>query len=271
MTECDAFNLIDEFIKQQYSPIHKHECGKDSLALTITTQSNCSNYFFKSSKSPETGLFTGSSRNTSNRTSGSESVYEHDFKKGDSPNDSLKVYNEELTTIITENSTPLDQIYVNLNMSKTYNETNIYMTPPDSATKFTREEITETMTLTQTAIVPENEIAEQVMTQQKPKRPYSYYVATNFHPLDLTPPTIDETSVVNQTIPEKSETPIKRRPRKNLKQNKLETAKKRLSTSLGDMQVLNNEIYKAVNGTLGVEKNKSSSQHHLESQVKLLK
>ncbi len=123
MTECDAFNLIDEFIRQSYTcPTQQSD---SSLALTITTShTSCSNFFSKSSsKSPETGVFN-TDNSSSNRTSGSSSTYESalddEFKRAED----LKVYNDENEDNINTQKR-MEEIFINLNMSKTIvNEAN---------------------------------------------------------------------------------------------------------------------------------------------------
>ncbi len=96
---------------------------------------------------------------------------------------------------------------------------------------------------------------------QKPKRPYSYYVATNFHPLDLTQlvnEIMPETPTVTSTTVTTTKTQVTKRVRKNRQISKLEMTNKRLSTSLGDFQIINNEKKKSQS------KSKSSSQHGLD-------
>jgi len=99
---------------------------------------------------------------------------------------------------------------------------------------------------------------------QKPKRPYSYYVATNFHPLDLTQlvndvtPKTPRTSTISTDTATK--TPVTKRVRKNKQITKLEMTNKRLSTSLGDFQIITQEI----SNKNGNPKSRSSSQHGLD-------
>lgn len=88
-------------------------------------------------------------------------------------------------------------------------------------------------------------------------------MATNFHPLDLTN-LIDEATVLNENAsiletPKNTEITVRKRPKKK-QINKLDTANKRLSTSLGDLQTMNVEMQ---NKDRTRNKNKSSSQHHL--------
>lgn len=111
---------------------------------------------------------------------------------------------------------------------------------------------------------------------QKPKRPYSYYAATNFHPLDLT--LFNESSaggddkttsnLNNTSINEDSVGVVVKKRTKRTKQrgeqplSKLEMSNRRLSTSLGDLV----KIDTAANKLEAKDKSKSSSQNHLERQ-----
>ena len=252
MTECDAFNLIDEFIK--YSLNEQPSAGSivDS-ALTITTTS-CLHYGSSSSTSSNKprDAFNAAPSDSSGRSSGCNAdVF-------GTPVLSPQTLDEAATLM----QTPLEQIFVNLNMSKALNETNLYLTPPPSSQSYRPMEIKPPE--------PEEEAAEQF--NQKPKRPYSYYVATNFHPLDLTRMTEENEQQLQQqrlndvstpTMPRKTTADIvvTKRTRKS-KVTKLEMANKRLSTSLGDIQNLNNEIKLKTSSRIA-DKDKSSSQRHL--------
>jgi hypothetical protein len=120
MSECDAFNLIDEFIKQSYScPTHQSD---STLALTITTShTSCSNLFSKSSsKSPETGVYNTDNSSSSNRTSGSSSTYESALEDEFKKVENLTVFNdEEEEENANSKQTRMEEIFVHLNMSKT--------------------------------------------------------------------------------------------------------------------------------------------------------
>jgi len=125
--------------------------------------------------------------------------------------------------------TNLNEIFINLNFVQT-NVAADYPTPPVSADD--------------TGLKSKEEHGEEIMFY-KPKRPYSYYIATNFHPLDL--------SLVNEKINElenMNEMPVANANNNNQSDAKLTPKKvkrrsknketcnnksKRLSASLGDI------------------------------------
>lgn len=284
MTECDAFNLIDEFIKQSYCL--SNDNIKDSTKITnsslaLVLRSSCSGMFSKSSKSEnETGVFNTCSNN-SNRTSGSDDSYEsamcnNEFKSVDASPGSLKVYNDELINEIDRknNITPLDQIFVNLNISKNFYEMDNLLTPPGSEKYFGEQkniEIEKTIENNglnegQEIDPPPSEVFNDYFPQ-KPKRPYSYYAATNIYPLDLTT-LIDTQAIIkensNESLLKEEPKIVKKRTRKNIHVNKPEIANKRLSTSLGDLQInVNIKSTKSRDNSKN-RKNKSSSQNQLD-------
>ena len=114
--------------------------------------------------------------------------------------------------------------------------------------------------------------AEEIYTDfypRKPNRPYSYYAATNFHPLDLSKLANNLSLTEEMTATEAEqvkEIPVLKWSNKKTHVSQLEMSSKRLSTSLGDLQILSCQSVKNVmeqsNG-----KNKSNSQSHLANQV----
>ncbi len=186
MAECDAFNLIDEYIKQS----HCHSDTKGSTpALTTSDYSFSSKSCSKSSPDQSDAYNTIHSTNSkasSDRTS--KSSYE-------SANELLNV-NDTAKDVTTSE---LDQIFVSLKMSKALSyENSVFLTPPRSE-KFEQTiqdehnflDVSHNLTSGKApGIKPPPPAAVSDMFAelypQKPKRPYSYYAATNFHPLDLT-------------------------------------------------------------------------------------
>lgn len=145
MTECDAFNLIDEYIKQSccpdtrtgstpaltssdysFSTSGRHEtCSKSSPNQTSTYNT------FSSSSS-------GSNKSSTNSDRTSESSYESALELAQkSGSNKLVVYNEDavrtVQTTCQQVTSELEQIYVSLNMSKALSyEHNVFLTPPRS-------------------------------------------------------------------------------------------------------------------------------------------
>lgn len=142
MTECDAFNLIDEYIKQSCCPDTR---TGSTPALTS------SDYSFSTSgrhetcckSSPMYNTFSSSSssnKSSANSDRTSESSYESalELLAAQKPESSkLAVYNEDavrtVQTTCQQVTSELEQIYVSLNMSKALSyEHNVFLTPPRS-------------------------------------------------------------------------------------------------------------------------------------------
>lgn len=102
----------------------------------------------------------------------------------------------------SDTTQPLDQLYLNLNFSTKTDD--LYLTPPISI----------------------NDMKTEILSN-KPNRPYSYYIATNYHPLDL--------SLINEDINETETEPVSKKVTKRIRKKTSNNKSKRLSTSLGDL------------------------------------
>lgn len=155
MSECDAFKLIEEFIKRS-SDLHE-DMKQNSLEMP-----------------PNLQCITSSDYSVANSSSSS-----------------------------------FISSYLGLN--KSYKEQTMLETPP------------ETPEMLKTIQLPSN---EEIV---KPNRPYSYYVATNFHPLDLSILTPKTDCALEKTLT--SDNGVKKRTKKSKKDES-----KRLSMSLSDIK-----------------------------------
>lgn len=282
MTECDAYNLIEEFIRQSYSTNEDFQTKSNSAFNNLADDSNSEsttsshfNVYSKYLKTQNTDSFLNCDSLEINRTSessaSSKSESDDDGKPSFGP---IKTYNEKLT-VENEQMVALDQIFDNLNKSKTLHEKTFFMTPPYSEKQNVKDAILE-----KKEKYSENELndyLEMKVTKvpevydnfypQKPNRPYSYYAATNLNPLDFSRCVNDVAVTEKVDIKEvanlKEKNVQKRENKSNL--TKIDIPNKRLSTSLGDLQILNSKCIKHVNLRENA-KDKFSSQNQLATQ-----
>jgi hypothetical protein len=132
------------------------------------------------------------------------------------------------------------------------------LTPPDSPQIYDENDNEEKLVINEININKQN---EQEIVNLKPNRPYSYYVATNFHPFENTNNNNNTTPLLQQ-----------QQPKVDKRVNNNNTKKKnRLSVSLSDIKKTSNNKTNTINLTNTEDLKQFSSQNCILNQNSKMK
>ena len=200
MTECNAFNLLEGYILKESTTSIDSAVASGSVRSNSVDERN--NHLLLTIKSSDMNLISN------------DQVYR--TEKCDT-----KKYVQ-----------PLDQLFLNIKLGNTSeHDSEIFLTPSVSITGNNSDHVQSKIELKNEDLTP--------TPPQRPKRPYSYYVATNFHPLDLS--TIENEIELKKLIEPQSDiiNPNNKKDT-NKKDEEVAVSNKRLSMSLGDIKMRRN-------------------------------